>query len=53
MPILMKWTFIVNICLFCNVSGTPQIDFFEKKLGLSSLMNAINVTVRDKKSRGT
>ena len=32
MPILMKWTFIVNICLFCNVSGTPQIDFFEKKI---------------------
>ena len=28
----MKWTFIVNICLFCNVSGTPQIDFFEKKI---------------------
>ena len=32
MPILMKWTFIVNICLFCNVSGNPQIDFFEKKI---------------------
>ena len=28
----MKWTFIVNICLFCNLSGSPDIEFFEKKI---------------------
>ena len=32
MPIQMKWTFIVNICLFCNLSGSPDIEFFEKKI---------------------
>ena len=32
MPIQMKWTFIVNICLFCNLFGSPEIEFFEKKI---------------------
>ena len=32
MPIQMKWTLIVNICLFCNLSGSPEIEFFEKKI---------------------